>query len=44
MKSKQLLNAFEVFGHTTGWLYELCDLKYKAINKESIEKIKLWKI
>lgn len=31
------INAFKVFGHTTGWLYELCDLKYKAINKESIE-------
>ena len=38
------INAFEVFGHTAGWLYELCDLKYKAINKESIEKIRLWKI
>lgn len=38
------INAFEVFGHTTGWLYELCDLKYKAIDKESIKNIKLWEI
>lgn len=38
------INAFEVFGHTTGWLYELCDLEYESVNKESIENIKLWKI
>ena len=23
----------------TGWLYELCDLEYKPIDKESIAKI-----
>ena len=37
-------DAFEIFGYATGWLYELCDLEYKPINKESIENIKLWKI
>lgn len=38
------INAFDVFGHTTGWLYELCDLEYNSVDKESIENIKLWKI
>ena len=37
-------DAFRVFGHTTGWLYELCDLEYKPIDKESIKNIKLWEI
>lgn len=37
-------DAFRVFDHTTGWLYELCDLEYKPINKKSIENIKLWEI
>ena len=37
-------DTFAVFGHTTGWLYELCDLEYKPINRESIKKIKLWEI
>ena len=32
-------DAFRVFGHMTGWLYELCDLEYKPIDKESIAKI-----
>lgn len=37
-------DAFALFGHVTGWLYELCDLEYKQINKKSIENIKLWKV
>lgn len=37
-------DAFDVFGYATGWLYELCDLEYKPINRESIETIKLWRI
>ena len=37
-------NAFAVFGHATGWLYELCDLEYKQIYNESIENIKIWEI
>lgn len=37
-------DAFEIFGYATGWLYELCDLEYKPIDRESIENIKLWKI